>query len=391
MRFRRLLALLTVALLATAALSAAAPYARAASLVVRAADLGGRVDTLATWYGYPVTRERAHTVPTRQGDVAAQFYTPDTRTTRTVMLIPGIHAMGIEEPRLIALAGDLAASGVRVMAIALPDLQQYRITPRATDVIEDAIAWVAARPDLAPDGRVGVIGVSFAGGLSIAAAGRAAVRDKVAFIVSFGGHGDTRRVMQYLTMGGAPRVAGLDAHPPHDYGAAIVLYELADRGVVPAAQVRPLREAIATFLHASQLTFVDRNQARASFAAARDMTATLPEPASTYMTYVNDRAVDSLGPVLAPFLDQPDADNPALSAELAAPPAAPVYLLHGIGDTVIPAAESALLAESLRRRGARVRLLLTRVITHAAANRDIAASEAWNLIAFWTSILRESP
>jgi fermentation-respiration switch protein FrsA (DUF1100 family) len=389
MRSRRVLAWSAVVLLATLALAAAAPHVRAASLIVRAAGLGGRVESLADWYGHRVTRAPAHAVPTRHGAVAAQFYTPETGADRTIMLVPGVHSAGIEEPRLTALAGDLAGAGVRVMTIALPDLRQYRITPRATDVIEDTIAWMAGRPDLAPDGRVGVIGVSFAGGLSLAAAGRPAVRDRVAFVVSLGGHGDIRRVMRYQATGEAPYVEGLDVRPPHDYGVAVVLYALADSGVVPDAQVEALREAIFTFLHASQLTLTDRERARATFARARAMAEDLPAPSATYMGYVNDRAVDRLGPVLEPFLDQGWTGDPALSAELAPPPAAPVYLLHGVDDTVIPAAESVMLAAHLRREGARVRLLRTRVITHAEARPGAGAYEVWKLVAFWASILGE--
>ena len=45
------------------------------------------------------------------------------------------------------------------------------------------MAWMSKRPDLAPDGRVGIVGISFAGGLSISAASRPAIRDKVAFVL----------------------------------------------------------------------------------------------------------------------------------------------------------------------------------------------------------------
>ena len=58
------------------------------------------------------------------------------------------------------------------MTSALPDLQAYTITPQAADVIEDSVAELTTRPDLAPDGRIGMAGISFAGGLSLAAAGR---------------------------------------------------------------------------------------------------------------------------------------------------------------------------------------------------------------------------
>ena len=62
---------------------------------------------------------------------------------------------------------------------------------------------MTSRPDIAPDGRVGMIGISFAGGLSIVAAGRPSIRDKVAFVMSFGGHGDLPRTLKYLVTGEA--------------------------------------------------------------------------------------------------------------------------------------------------------------------------------------------
>ena len=72
---------------------------------------------------------------------------------------------------------------------------------------------------------------------------------------------------------------------------------------------------------------------------------------------------------------------------LAALPAAPVYLLHGDGDTVIPTAESALLGEHLRRQGATVHVLLSGLITHAEVDKSAAAAETWKLIRFWRSVL----
>jgi dienelactone hydrolase len=371
-------------------LYAAAPYARAASLIVRGANLGGRVEAIAEAEARNVTKQLRHAVPTRYGDVAAQFYVPDGSVDRTVLLVPGIHSMGIDEPRLTALAADLAGSGVRVMAMALPDLQAYRITPQATDVIEDTVKWMAQRADLAPDGRIGIVGISFAGGLSISAAGRESIRDKVAFIVSFGGHGDLPRVMRYLATGKAVEAPGVAmAPPPHDYGVAVILHSLADRGVVPAEQVVELREGIRTFLLASQLTLVDMDEANATFAKAREMARVMPEPARTFMGYVNDRAVDKLGPALVPFLNQLGADDPALSPQRASPPAAPVYLLHGDGDTVIPTAESAVLGNALRSRDAEVHVLLSGLITHAEVNRGAAASELWKLVSFWADVLRQ--
>jgi predicted esterase len=105
------------------------------------------------------------------------------------------------------------------------------------------------------------------------------------------------------------------------------------------------------------------------------------------MGYVNDRAVARLGPVLVPYLDELGVDDPALSPQRAAPPKAPVFLLHGDEDTVIPPAESVLLGESLRTRGAHVRVLLSRIITHAELDRSGDLREAWKLIAFWADLM----
>jgi dienelactone hydrolase len=389
MRSRRWLAL-PVAVAALLALAyAAAPYLRAASLIVRAANLGGRVEAFASERARDVEVKAPHIVPTRQGDVPARFYEPSGSVRRTVLLVPGIHSMGIEEPRLKALALDLAGSGVRVMTTAMPDLQRYRITPESSNVIEDAVAWMAAQPRLAPDGRIGMVGISFAGGLSIVAAGRESIRDKVAFVVSFGGHGDLPRVLKYLSTGEAPLVAGVVTHPPHDYGVAVILYGLADR-MVPPEQVEPLRDGVRTFLLASQLTLVDMSQANATFQQARDMVKALPEPAATYLTYVNDRNVAKLGPALVPQLAQLGAESSAGSPERApSVPSAPVYLLHGDDDTVIPAAESAILGDYLRSKGVVVHVLLSGLITHAEVDRTAAASDTWKLVRFWASVLRQ--
>jgi len=387
---RRLLAALTASVIAVVVFAyVGAPYARAASFIVRAAGLGGRAEEFANRQSRKVTIQPRHQVSTRYGDVPARMYVPEGTSRRTVLLVPGIHSMGIEEPRLTALADDLAGAGVKVMAMALPDLQAYRITPRATDVIEDAVTWMSQRPDLAPDGRVGIIGISFAGGLSISAASRPSIRDKVAFVLSFGGHGDLYRVMRYLTTGEAPQVPGLETHPPHDYGVAVILYGLADRGVVPMDQVEALRKGIETFLLASQLTLVNMDEANATFAKAREIARTLPEPSRTYLNYVNDRAVAKLGPALVPFLQQLGVGDPALSPQLIDHPAsATLFLLHGSGDTVIPAAETVLFSEDLQRKGADVHVLLSELITHAEVNRAATYIDVLKLVNLWAQVFK---
>jgi acetyl esterase/lipase len=113
---------------------------------------------------------------------------------------------------------------------------------------------------------------------------------------------------------------------------------------------------------------------------------TLPEPSRTLMAYVNNRDVVHLGPILEPHLVALGGD-PALSPDHGSPPAATVYLLHGMDDNVIPAIESALLARTLRQRGVTVAFLATPLVTHAEVDRSAPPSSAWALVRFWSAVL----
>jgi hypothetical protein len=381
--------LVALLLVVGAALVWGPAYARSASLVIRAAQLQGFLLSAAKAEEQHVVIEPETTVPTRHGPMRARLYRPD-RIRRAVLLVPGVHAMGIDEPRLTSLSSELAATGLAVMTMELPDLANYQLTPRTVDIIEDGGTWLADRRDIAADGRIGLMGISFAGGLAMVAAGRPALRDRLAFVLSFGGHGDLPRVMRYLCSGLEPLTPGEPPgtpphfRAPHDYGVAIILVSIADR-MVPPEQVEPLREGIVTFLTASQLDMVDKAKAATVFEDARRQAAALPEPAASLMKSVNDRDVKGLGARLLPVLAT--ITYPAsLSPEGSPPPSAPVYLLHGTDDTVIPSVETVLLAHHLEGR-TKVKTLLSRLITHAEVDKTAAAGEVFKLVGFWADVL----
>ncbi len=392
-RFRRLGAVAAVAL-AVAIVVWGPAYLRGLSFVVRAAHMDGMLERVASETARGWVAGPARTIPTRHGPIPARLYRPDGAIRRSVILTPGVHAMGIEEPRLKGLAGDLAASGVAVMTIALPDLVRYRFTPEEVDEIEDAAGWLAGQQDLAPDGHVGLMGISFAGGLSIVAAGRPSLADHVSYVLSFGGHGDLPRVLRYLCTGleplppGAPPGMRRHYRAPHDYGVAVILLGLADR-LVPPDQVEPLRHGIETYLTASQLTLVDMKRAGDVYEESKRIAAALPEPSATLMRLVNARDTRALGARLLPALDDPGLYPPVTSPDRSAPPQAPVFLLHGTDDTVIPAVETLLLAQHLRQEGVEVHALLSGLITHAEVDKTAAVSETWKLVAFWSEVLQE--
>jgi len=359
-------------------------YVRGAVFVIQAAGMQGSARTVAEWTTTDLVESETQ-IPTRSGYVRGRVYRPASPNGPATLLVPGVHAGGVDEPRLIQFARDVASMGRIVVTAELPDLKQYRITPPSTDIIEDAGLWLSEQSGYAPDRRIGMMGISFAGGLSIVAGSRPSLRDRVAFVLSFGGHGDLPRTLRYLCTGVQPDGS---VRPPHDYGIAIILLGVADR-VVPPAQAPPLRAAILAFLHASHVDMIDKAQGKVEFSRARDLAAKLDEPARTLMNYVNERDVVRLGPILLPHVEAL-GDDTALSPVKAPVPPFPVYLLHGTDDNVIPAVESALLADTLRARGAKVEQLATPLITHAEVDRSAAARAIWDLVAFWAALLDEN-
>jgi dienelactone hydrolase len=376
-------------LIAGAAIVWGPAYARSASLVIRAAQVKGFLLSAAKVQEQHYVVEPETTVPTRHGAIRARLYRPDA-IRRAVLLVPGVHAMGIDEPRLTGLSNELAATGLAVLTMELPDLAHYEFTTRTVDIIEDGAHWLADRRDLAADGRIGLLGISFAGGLSLVAAGRPALKDRLAFVFSFGGHGDLPRVLRYLCSGleplkpGDPPGTRPHVRPPHDNGVAVILVGIADRVVQPE-QVEPLRHGIITFLTASQVDPVDKPRAATIFEDARRQAAALPEPAAGLMKAVNDRDVKGLGARLLPTLER--IEYPAsLSPEESPPPSAPVYLLHGTDDTVIPSVETLLLAHHLEHT-TKVKTLLSGLITHAEVDKSAAAGDVLKLVGFWADLL----
>jgi dienelactone hydrolase len=328
-----------------------------------------------------VTRDVS--VPTRDGQLAARIYTPVGGSTRAVIVFPGIHTGGVDEPRLAALSHRLAATGLTVVSAPLPDLRAYRIIPHATDQLEDAAVWATSQRELAPSGRVSLIGVSFAGGLALVAAGRPSLSGKLDVVVSLGGQGDLPRALQYLCTGVLPDGS---RRAPHDYGVVILLLA-ALQHFVPAAQVEPLHDAIVTFLDASGYESTDRARSARLFAEARAKAAGLPDPARTVMGWVNDRNVAALGPKLLPYLEELGGD-PALSPERSPATQVPVFLLHGAADNVIPSTETPRVADYLGRHGnARVAYLLTPLLSHADTSASVRMADAWALVRFWTRML----
>jgi hypothetical protein len=220
-------------------------------------------------------------------------------------------------------------------------------------------------------------------------------------VFSLGGHDDLPRVLRYLCLGSEPRPprqvrlalgAGREAadqlfvRPPGDYAVAMILMGVAERAV-PPRQVAALRGAVRRFLVASTLHRVDSARAEQEFAALRTFASTLPEPSATLLREVNSRDVVRLGARLLPYVHSYAVGGaPALSPSMSPKPSAPVFLLHGVDDNMIPAVESEYLADEVRGHAV-VRLLVTDLITRADVSRSPGVGGVLRLAGFWGDLL----
>jgi dienelactone hydrolase len=144
------------------------------ALVFRASNGQGVLRRLADIDTVPVD-ERLVSIPVHDGSLRARLYEPLTIAQQTVLLVSGMHPAGIDEPRLIDLARKLAEANVVVVTPEIPELSRFEVTPVVTRRIEEAAVWLATSGH-APSGRIGLMGISFSGGLAMVAAGRPSLR-----------------------------------------------------------------------------------------------------------------------------------------------------------------------------------------------------------------------
>jgi dienelactone hydrolase len=370
---RRLAALLVLAALVIVWEPASA-HVRAASLLVRFADPGAH-GLVADAARHPVV-ESDLVLPV--SGARARLYTPADRDLESgaagvpgVVVVHGVHWKGIDEPRLQRFARTIAASGVVVLTPEIRELCDYRIDPVSIDTIGGAAQALSARLG----GRqVGVMGLSFAGGLSLVAAAEPRYAQSFAFVVAVGAHDDLGRVLRFFTSSQAPRPDGsILALHAHDYGAVVLVYGHAE-DFFPAADLPVARDALRSWLHED-------------FDGARARAAALSPEASIKMKRIFDHDTVALAPEL-------DAEIERLTPQLAAvSPAghlssvrAPGFLLHGAADSVIPSSETEWLARDTPRALLRA-ALVSHAIEHVELEGQIGLGDQLALVHFMGDVL----
>ncbi len=188
---------------ALVAVVAAWPHARDAALalaLIRHLARPLAPGPLTRWTAEPSRED--FTIPLPGKGLAARLFRP-RRAPRGagVVLVHGVNETGKEDARIVWVADLLARAGFVVLT---PDFTGFKsLTLRASD-IDEIVASAAflggQMPGARPD-TVGVVAFSYGAGPAVVAAADPAARDRLRFVVSFGGYYDLANVITFVTTG----------------------------------------------------------------------------------------------------------------------------------------------------------------------------------------------
>jgi len=368
---RKIIAAILFALVAFLLYPIGRDHLRAAFLLLRIED--PKTTSALARLGTHDVQESVIDIPTAGGPLRARLYTPvDIAHPPGMVIVHGIHHLGIDEPRLVGFARAFSQAGVMVLTPELKEVADYRITPQSIMQIGYAADELHSRV-----GRpVGILGLSFSGGLALMAAADNRYKQDIAFVVSVGGHHDMARVARFLATGRTTRPDGTEVTMlPHEYGALVLVYSQVSR-FFPAKDVPIATEALRLLLYeqpdaakakATKLSLSSRAKMELLFSKHRE---------SLREELLADIAANE--PQMADVSPRGKLNGIAV----------PVLLLHGTGDEVIPASESQWLAGEIPTRHLRA-LLISPAITHVEVGGKPSFGDKLRLVHFMAQMLRE--
>ena len=316
-------------------------------------------------------QEKLTEIPTPTGPIRARLYIPQgVADPPAMVIVHGVHHLGIDEPRLMALARALAASGIRVLTPELAALGDYKIDSASIDLIGESARNLSA----ATGKKVGVLGVSFGGGLSLIAAARPQYAPYISFVVSVGAHDDLERVSQFLITNQTPRPDGTTLHmQAHEYGPLVLIYSHLE-DFFPPADLAAAHEALRLLLWEK-------------VAESKKAAAQLSPPSRQKMDLLYSGQVDPLDNEMKQAILRHRAEMaPASPHGQLASLRVPVLLLHGSADNVIPPSEMLWLQQEIPRPYLKD-ALLSPAISHASMQAAPSLADKARLVHFMARLL----
>ena len=342
-------------------------HLRALSLLLRFSD--PHAHGLATSFASHRLTEELTTVQTPHGVLRYRLFTPrDVDDPPSLLLLHGVHHLGMDDPRLIGLARAMSMTGVRIMTPELEDLTEYHVTPETADQIGDAATFMAQKYRA----KVGVIGVSFAGGLALIAASRPEYAKSMGFVLAVGAHDSMSRVARFFASNLLELPDGKQEHfQSHEYGLLILAYSHLEDFFQPR-DLQIAHDSLRQRLWEQPATPGASQAMSAQGQATMDLLVNHRERMEQAMLREIDRHRKEM-----------DAISP--SGKMATLHV-PVYVLHGSGDNIIPASESLWLARDVPRDDLRA-VLISPALVHVDMDKKVTPLDEWALVDFMAKVL----
>ena len=344
-------------------------YLRAAGLLLRIEN-----PQKAGWLGgvhtFPIV-ESLTEIRTPSGRIRARLYTPQGIANAPGMLVVhGVHHLGIDEPRLVAFARALSASGIQVLTPELASLADYQVDARSIDVI----GYAARDLSQSLHQKVGVLGISFGGGLSLLAASKPQFERHIRFVVSVGAHDDLERVSQFFITNQIVRPDGTILQmTAHEYGPLVLIYSHTE-DFFPPADVATAHEALRLLLWEK----VDESRKQAE---------QLSPPSRAKMELLYNHQIEPLAAEIKRVIAQHRAEMAAVSPhDQLKSLHVPVLLLHGSADNVIPPTELLWLQRDVPSADL-VLALTSPVLSHVSLEGKPTLADNLRLVHFMTKML----
>jgi acetyl esterase/lipase len=345
--------------------------------------MGSTVRPLEWFTGTP-----HHDVVAYMGEDAAQradVWTParadGVHRVGGVLLVFGVNQKGRAHPQVQRVAAAIARTGVAVMVPDSALLRTGKLDAREVDGVVQAFQYLARRVEVDPE-KVGLFGFSAGGSLALLAASDARIADHVRYVNTFGAFADARSYLASLAAHAydldgrvvewQPAELAIEGYPK------LVLEEVpnrTDRTLLASAyeQVmlagsRPVSDAAIASQLGWQASCIYRLMIAKNLSSAREAIDNLPPE--------TQEVLHELSP-----LEHLDGLR------------APVFVMHGLDDDLVPYVESRRLADALRARGLLARYAEFTIFKHVqAADLDplSAAPQLWNLVWYLQAVLLET-
>ncbi len=347
-------------------------YLRAASLLDRASDPQAK-DWVAKYDVHPV-EVRDSSFEFRGSPIAARVYLPrGVGFAPGIVVVHGMHELGINEPRLVNFARALAASGFFVMTPLVPGIADFHVEGESADVIGTAVQSFAGELNVP---KVGVLAISFSGGLALLAASDPQYASSFAWVASVGGYYDLAHVLRFFAAGEAVRPDGAIEHlASHEYGSLIVVYD--EPNDFFSSHDAPLaRDAL-------KLLITGHGQ------ASENVTRKMTPAGQAIMQDIYHKQRQGLSPAILAEIDrrreQLAAASPAGRLKFIR---VPVLLLHGSDDSIIPPTELLWLKSDIPEQYL-VEALVTPAIAHVEVG-DRSWRAEFALVRWMAGMIREA-